>query len=148
MVPDRRIDELLLNRYLRTANEIDVFDEHLQSLRNLGDDGAIPVLLSVLTDDTEQHEVMWGLVHLVESYGKDRYIPAIVSVLPTMSEDSPEWAEIMVCRILNSNECLQLFRTCFLGQGQPARNEILAFLSRIADGDAETENRIREITAH
>ncbi|MEJ8553228.1 Imm30 family immunity protein [Tepidibacter sp. Z1-5] len=45
---------------------------------------------------------MFGIIHLIESFDKEKYLVELINSLPEMLETAKEWAIILNKRILNS----------------------------------------------
>ena len=52
-------------------------------------------------DKTRQPDIMFDLVHYLESYPVDTQLSAMLSVLPQMVERAPWWTKVLHYRILN-----------------------------------------------
>ena len=53
------------NRLMRNDIEFEIFDATLDSISELVDESDVVSLVSILDDSTEEHEVMFRLVHLI-----------------------------------------------------------------------------------
>lgn len=102
MMKDQLLDELLRVSRMRTSEEVAVFDRTVQALsgqrfsrQELG------VLFSMFADDTPHHEVMYGLLHLIEQSRDEGVIAALIESAPDMQRVAPEWLETFICRVLN-----------------------------------------------
>ena len=68
------------------------------------DVSVITDLCLVLDDETEQFEVMFGLIHGIESLYKNNIEEGLVCIakaVPKMINSAKEWVEILHYRILN-----------------------------------------------
>ena len=103
-----RINALYKSKLLRTDNEIKTFEENLELLSETFDEGDIVELCSVFDDNTEHSEVMFGMVHLLETLSSEEVFENTVKGLIKMSETSPEWTDIIVGRCLNDKYSVQM----------------------------------------
>lgn len=65
------LNKVHINRLLQTQNEISEFDTALENLIKLKDASIIGDLCMGFDDDTEQYEVMFGLIHGIEHLYKE-----------------------------------------------------------------------------
>ena len=94
------IARLYENRLLRTELECEQFDLALEALAGDTEDAVIHQVFKVFDDDTEQEEVMFGLVHFVESVQMEMYLTQLLESLPEMLEHARNWAIVLNERIL------------------------------------------------
>lgn len=95
------LDRLRANRLMRSAAEVTAFEAALEGVAARRDRGLLPDLHLVLTDECGHHEVMFGLVHLLESFEVDAQVHAFLTALPRLVEQAPTWASVLQRRILN-----------------------------------------------
>ncbi|HEL5323267.1 TPA: hypothetical protein UOJ11_002985 [Stenotrophomonas maltophilia] len=105
VMKDQLLDELLrASRMMLTSEEVAAFDRTVQALSGLEfANRELGVLFSMFADDTPHHEVIWGLLHLVETSDSEILISALVQSTPYMRRVAPEWLETFICRLLNSD---------------------------------------------
>lgn len=104
VMKDQLLDELLRASRMLTSEEVAVFDRTVQVLSGLEfSSRELGFLFSIFADDTPHHEVMWGLLHLVETSDSEVFISALVQSAPYMRRLAPEWLETFICRLLNSD---------------------------------------------
>lgn len=104
VMKDQLLDELLRASRMLTSEEVAVFDRTVQVLSGLEfSSRELGFLFSIFADDTPHHEVMWGLLHLVETSDSEVLISALVQSAPYMRRLAPEWLETFICRLLNSD---------------------------------------------
>lgn len=97
------IARLYENRLLRTELECEQFDLALEGLAGDTEDVVIHQIFKVFDDDTEQEEVMFSLVHFVESLQMEMYLTQLLHSLPEMLEHARNWAIVLNERILNDD---------------------------------------------
>ena len=61
----------------------------------------MPSLHLILDDACEQPEVMFSLVHFLESF--EVQIKAFIQVMPDLEKQATEWTEILRSRIMNND---------------------------------------------
>ncbi|MEK5100943.1 Imm30 family immunity protein [Cytobacillus sp. FSL M8-0252] len=101
------LKKVYTNRLLQSQKEISEFEEALSYLITLGDTSIISELCMVFDDDTEQYEVMFGLVHGIEQLYKENieeglYLIAIS--VPNVIDRAADWMEVLHYRILNHDQ--------------------------------------------
>lgn len=97
------IARLYENRLLRTELECEQFDLALEGLAGDTEDAVIHQIFKVFDDDTEQEEVMFSLVHFVESVQMEMYLTQLLESLPDMLEHARNWAIVLNTRILSDD---------------------------------------------
>jgi hypothetical protein len=95
------IDVLEANRLLRSVDEVARFEQTLEQLAENPDPADLPGLHLVLDDACEQPEVMFSLVHFLESFEVQAQVQAFIQVMPDLVQRAAEWAEILHSRLMN-----------------------------------------------
>jgi Immunity protein 30 len=101
MSPNPLIDILEANRLLRSTDEVTRFEQTLERLAQSPDPLDLPRLHLVLDDACAQPEVMFSLVHFLESFDVEAQVQAFVQVMPDLAGRSAEWMVILRDRIMN-----------------------------------------------
>ena len=112
MKVNNAINTLKLNRFMKTENEILLFEEALEEIGNTDDYYMIGNLMDVLEDNTEHEEVMWGLIHTIEylsEFSPKEGLKSLINAIPDNVEKCREWIEILHFRILNNDEYRKLY---------------------------------------
>lgn len=95
------IEVLEANHLLRSPDEVAAFEQALAELaQNLNPDD-LPKLHLILDDACQQPEVMFSLVHFLESLDLQEQLSAFIQVLPDLVKRAAEWATILHTRIMN-----------------------------------------------
>jgi hypothetical protein len=97
------IEVLRANRFLETPESVRAFDGALAQLPERIDARSIRELYDLFTDRAEFFEAMWGLLHYVEAQPTEEYLEAYISALPDMMADAREWADTLLCRLMNDD---------------------------------------------
>lgn len=98
---NKLIDDLYKNRLLNTDEKIERFEEDLNKLAEEFEEEYIADVCRVFDDNTREHEMMFGLIHLIEAFSSERAFELTVSGVADMTESAIEWAKIIMYRILN-----------------------------------------------
>ncbi|MFC3749395.1 Imm30 family immunity protein [Paenibacillus sp. GCM10012306] len=121
------IATLYENRFLRTELECERFDRTLEGLAGDTEDRIIHEIFRVFDDETEQEEVMFSLVHFVESYQTEMYLTQLLESLPAMLEPARDWAIVLNKRILKDDFCRVEYADIAAGM-PPQVKRVLSFL--------------------
>jgi Immunity protein 30 len=104
------INVLETNKFMRSPDEVTAFENALASLADRPQDEDLPDLHLILDDRCEQPEVMFGLIHFLESFDVSAQIQAFVTVVPQLMLVASEWTRIIHSRILNDDDACRLYR--------------------------------------
>ena len=110
MSEDTLIDILQANRLMRSPEEVTAFENALAELAENPKNEYLPSLHLVLDDGCEHQEVMFGLVHVLESFDIKEQLEAFVGVVPQLIVTAPDWTKILHNRILNDESACRLYR--------------------------------------
>ncbi|WP_236347572.1 Imm30 family immunity protein [Paenibacillus plantiphilus] len=130
------LERVFNNRLLRTENEIREYEMALEKLLALNDVSLIGELCKGFDDDTEHHEVMFGLVHGIEYLYQNKAeegLRLIAISVPKMLSHAKEWVEILHYRILNHPQERKNYAHVLLMLDESARNEIVKLLTDIKE---------------
>lgn len=137
MATTKLISILCQNRLLRTQAEISAFESALSALTRSFNPADLPDLFLVFTDACAQQEVLWGLLHFVESFGMERQLQAMIQVLPSMIADASEWAKLFHCRVLNDSQYRTYYRNLISSHQGIQRQTVERILDEIKAEDAD-----------
>lgn len=100
------------NRELRNDDEIEKFED---AIENILTTNKFEYLYCGFDDATEDEEVMYGLVHAIESYygiiQKEQYFSVFINETQKIVSEAKEWVKLMNMRILNDDESLEQYIT-------------------------------------
>jgi hypothetical protein len=132
-------------RFLKNRQEVDTFESTLAEISRLGNvtQGETEDLYRLLTDSSAQQDVLWGLLHLIEDFDQDIWLPAFVDVLPEMKAQSPEWADTITARILNGDGTRPVFQT-LLREAPNSRGAILPILKDLSEDQHPRLQKLRK----
>lgn len=99
------------NKLLRTNEEIEKFECAIENILNNEDYKDIKYLCTGFDDNTEDDEVMFGLIHAIESYDRiadmKLTLKEFIHSIPSVHSYAKEWIKIMNKRILNDENSLK-----------------------------------------
>ncbi len=127
MSPNPLIAVLEANRLLRSPDEVTRFEQTLETLAQKPDPADLPSLHLILDDACQQPEVMFSLVHFLESFKVQEQIQSFIQVMPDLVKRAAEWTAILHSRIMND---------------AIARS---AFEERVRSVDAQKQNEIPQL---
>ncbi len=104
------ISILETNKLMRSPDEVIAFENALASLADRPQYEDLPDLHLILDDRCEHPEVMFGLIHFLESFDMSAQIQAFVTVVPQLMLLGSEWTRILHDRILNDDYACRLYR--------------------------------------
>ena len=126
------------NRILQSQKEISEFEEALSNLISLRDTSIIYELCMGFDDNTEQYEIMFGLVHGIEHLYKDNieeglYLLALA--VPSVIDRAKEWMEVLHYRILNHEKVRRLYGSVLSKLDIKTREVVINLLREIKSED-------------
>lgn len=68
----------------------------------LRDPKVIQELTEVFEDDAEYDELMFSMIHLIETFDDKVYVSQLLASSPAFTTRTPRWASIVFMRVLNS----------------------------------------------
>ncbi|MEG4282869.1 Imm30 family immunity protein [Microcoleus sp. A006_D1] len=103
------IEILNANKFMRSDEEAMNFDFALAELALHSNREYLPALYLVLDDRCEQHEVMYGLIHFLESFEIQDQLQAFIDAIDRMIVNAKEWTLILLYGILNQDLSRNLY---------------------------------------
>jgi hypothetical protein len=104
---------LIENRLLRNQEEILSFEQTISSILNKKDLNHIRNLCLGFHDATEHDEVMFGLIHAIESYdnlfSSEQSLKELAASIPFMLPHAKGWAKTLHKRILNHDPSRKIY---------------------------------------
>lgn len=104
------ISILKASKLMRSREEVLAFDNALTELAENTVDVDLEELHLILDDNCEHKEVMWGLVHFLESFDASMQLQALLNVVDKLVVSAPEWTEIIHYRIFNDEPTRFLYQ--------------------------------------
>lgn len=100
---EKLLEQLYNNRLLRTKEELEGFEKNLNELSEVIEENDILELCTIFDDKTKDDEIMFGLLHLIESFSSERAFRLTVMGVSQMLENARNWAKIVIYRCLNDD---------------------------------------------
>jgi hypothetical protein len=104
------IEILTENRLMQTPQEVDAFETALAEIAKNPDDNDLTAYNLILDDRCQQPEVMFGLIHFLESFDMEKQIEAFITIIPQLMLSAPEWTRILHERILNDESARKVYQ--------------------------------------
>lgn len=104
------LETLKKNRLMKTSEEVSIFEETLEKIAERADDKYLKDLHLILDDDCEKPDVMFSLVHLLESFDPQKQLEAFIAVIPQLMITAPEWTKIIHYRIINDELACKIYQ--------------------------------------
>ncbi|WFD11940.1 Imm30 family immunity protein [Tepidibacter hydrothermalis] len=146
---EKEIKKLKDNRFMRTNEEFELFEEALANVGDYGNIQNIKDLCDVLFDDTEFYEVMYGIIHTIDYLGENSIEESLFiqgKTIPSMLPQASEWAKILQCRILNHDEYRKIYGKILLDLDIETRKTIIKLLKDIKNENLVLfERKVNEI---
>ena len=134
-------NRLIKNRLLKTAEEISDFEDTIAMILEMNDINHIEVLCLGFDDLTEQHEVMFGLIHAIEHYymigNPEVYLRKFAQSVRRMLPHAEEWSEILHYRILNNERSRTMYKKIVGELDRETLDIIVSQLTKIKNDDPE-----------
>ncbi len=97
------------NRLMQTQQQVTDFENALAKIAENPDEQNLSAYHLVLDDQCQQPEVMFSLIHFLESFDIEEQIAAFIKVAPQLMINAPEWTRIIHDRILNDDSACQVY---------------------------------------
>jgi Immunity protein 30 len=133
------IEVLEANHLLRSPNEVAIFEQTLAEIAQNPDITDLPSLHLILDDACEQPEVMFSLVHFLESFEVQAQLQAFIQMLPDLVKRAAGWTAILYSRIMNDAIARSAFEERVRSMSEQEQIEIQRPLSLTAVEQASSQ---------
>lgn len=143
MSQNQQIEILEANRLMRSPEEAIAFEQALVELAKSPDPANLPELHLILDDACQQPEVMFSLIHFLESFDLQEQLQAFIDVLPNLVKSAVEWTAILHTRIANDPNAQNAFKEILKSMNSQKRDDIHRLLSLVsARKSSEQETQV------
>ena len=111
MITDQEYKKLKEASLFRTQEDVNFFDEGVYLAVERHDPENLDQLLTLFDDDTDYPEVMYSLVHAIETYPDAVYVQGILNNIGNGLKNFQHWMIVLNYRILNDEKCLKFFKS-------------------------------------
>ncbi len=122
------IEVLEANRLMRSPNEVAIFEQNLAALAQNPNPADLPSLHLILDDACQQPEVMFSLVHFLESFDMQEQLQAFIQVMPDLVNRAAGWTAILPSRIMNDAIARSVFEEMVHSVNAQEQNKIWQLL--------------------
>ena len=136
MSDNNLIQIMKANRFMRSRAEVVAFDEAMAQLAKHPKNEYLPELHLVLDDECEHHEVMYGLIHFLESFDAKEQFQALIDVIPELIVRAPEWTKTLHYGILNDDSSCALYKEILHSTNSKNRDVVYQVLKEIAASES------------
>ena len=123
-------------RMLENDEQIILFEKLVKEIVNYSEAEHIKMLCSVFDDATENHEVMFGLIHAIESYdskvGPEKSLEEVSKSIEVMKVNAYEWLMILHKRILNHAPSCLTYKTIIKDSDDKTKELVVELMRDIA----------------
>ena len=131
------LTELKNNRLLRDESEVEIFENSIENILAKKDVNHIEILCQGFDDLTENDEVMFGLIHAIESYDKivssEISLKVLANSIPKMLPHAKEWLKILHKRILNHEPSRNIYKEIIPTLNNDIQQYIVSLLNSIKE---------------
>ncbi|ALB42494.1 MULTISPECIES: Imm30 family immunity protein [Nostocales] len=110
MNPNNLLATLQENRLMQTEEQFTNFENALAEIAENPDENNLSAYHLILDDQCQQPEVMFSLIHFLESFDMEKQITAFIYVVPQLMITAQEWTRIIHNRILNDESACQVYQ--------------------------------------
>ena len=127
--------QLVRSRLLQNEKQVQDFEQSIEKMISMNTSDCMKNLCLGLDDETENDEVMFGLVHTIESFdqelGLEQSLTKLAEALPFMLPHAKEWAKTFQKRILNHAEARYVYATVISNTDNAAKDMVLSLMDEI-----------------
>lgn len=127
------IDTKEANRLMRShQGSRSVFVQALAKLAQHPSNEYLPDLHLIMDEQCQQPEVMFSLIHLLESFEVRSQLRAFIQVVPRLVVRAAEWTHILYSRILNDAVACAAYEEILQSVDAEQRSIVCQLLTQIA----------------
>jgi hypothetical protein len=142
---DEAIERLYRHRKLSSQDDVEHFETALSALAAADlTDAEMRRLFAVFSDDCAYQDVLWGLLHFLESRDVSRFVETYVAELENMQSDAAEWAETIACRIVNVESLSGQLQAALHRHGAPAVTAFRAVTRKVIDSNGKAGLQMKQ----
>lgn len=131
------LTELKNNRLLRDKREVEKYEKSIENILDMKDVNNIEELCQGFDDLTENDEVMFVLIHAIESYDKivslEISLKVLANSIPKMLPHAKEWLKILHKRILNHEPSRNIYKEIIPTLNEDIQKNIVSQLKSIKE---------------
>ncbi len=136
MTEDALIEKMNANKFMRSRAEVIAFEEAMAELAKNPKNEYLPELHLVLDDECEHYEVMYGLIHFLESFDEKEQLQAFINVAPNLIIRARNWTKTLLHGILNNGPSRALYKELLHSATPESRDVVCQLLKEIATNES------------
>ena len=138
--------KLKKNRLLRNTLEVNDFESAIENIVSLNDVNLIKDLCVGFDDQTEDDEVMFGLIHAIEDFEGEKGLLEMAKAIPSMLPHAKGWATVLNYRVLNHEPSRRQYGKVLKKVNVTAQDIVVKILKEIKTEDpAQFETSVDEV---
>ena len=127
------------------ADMVKIVDEGVYELSQVGEPSAAKFLLPLLDDGCSHQECMFSIIHAAEAAPLDAYVADFLAVYATVAASNPEWASIILLRVLNSDPAREIIVGALRESDKPAKEAVACIASKINERSPEFMDKTLDV---
>jgi hypothetical protein len=136
MKEDALIEKMKANRFMRSRAEVIAFEEAMAELAKNPKNEYLSKLHLVLDDECEHYEVMYGLIHFLESFDEKEQLQTFIDVAPKLILQAQNWTKTLLYGILNDEPSRTLYKQLLQSANSESRDVVCQLLKEIATNES------------
>lgn len=134
--------KLIDNKAMATNIQIELFEDVIEEIIEEKEIDDILILVKGFDNDTEDEEVMFGLVHAIDEYdgifGMEKCASYLLNGFKYMANNNADyWIDIFMIRILNSDEARVAYENVIDSKGVVIKSIVRNSIDRLVEDDKE-----------
>ena len=125
------------NKLMRSHEEVEAFEYALAEIAREPKVADLVDLHLVFDDNCHHEEVMFGLIHFLESFETEMILSAFIQAMPKMLTQAREWVLILHYRILNDDFTLRVYKSLLASAEVHYRDVAFEVLKEISLKESE-----------
>ena len=134
-----------LPKILRDGRNPEAFESALANVIALNNPACIVPLTAFLKDKSSNDHVMFSIIHAIESFDDATYTRELLKALPVLVDSAPDWAGVLVMRVLNSPLCLEALVNCAERAQQSEKDALGILVANINNEDEVFLSRTQRV---
>ncbi len=144
MIKDQEYRKLKEASLFRTEEDVKFFAEGVYQAVEEHDPENLNQLLTLFDDDTDHPEVMYSLVHAIETYPDDVYVQGILNNIGNGLKNFQHWITVLNYRVLNDENCFKHFKGIMKNSNKAHLLELFDLIEKESEHHRKLVQGLRE----
>jgi Immunity protein 30 len=136
MNAEQLLEILNANKLMHSDEEAMAFEEAMTELAKTPQNEYLRPLHLVFDDECKHYEVMYGLVHFVESFEQREQLQAFIDVAPKILDRAVDWTKRLLYGILNDDSARVLYSQLLRSASVQSREVACNLLQEIINDES------------